>query len=42
MWTYNSPNFITGNIFCFNKKYMLDETGILRGSAVTCNIVALL
>ena len=19
MWTYNSPNFINGNIFCFNK-----------------------
>ena len=37
---YNTPNFINGNIFCFNKKYMLDATGLPRGSAVRCNIVA--
>ena len=23
MWTYNSPNFINGNIFCFNKSTCL-------------------
>ena len=43
MWTYNSPNFINGNIFCFNKNNMIyawcnESTG---SSAVRCNIVAI-
>ena len=36
MWAYNTPNFIFGDIFCFNKNNMQ----LSRGYAVTCNIVA--
>ena len=43
MWTYNSPEFINGDIFCSNKIiwYMIDATSLPRGYAVSCNIVAI-
>ena len=39
MWAYNSPDFINGDIFCFNKKNN-NNMQLSRGYAVPCNIVA--